>query len=439
MDIVNLILFGVLLLLTAFFVSSEFAIVKVRSSRIDQLLAEGNRNAKAVRTVIDRLDEYLSLCQLGITVTALGLGWIGESTVERLLHPIIQLFELPESMSMIVSVAIAFSIITFLHVVLGELAPKTVAIQQAETVSLWFAPILIVFYRVAYPFIWLLNGSARMILKIFGMPTSTEHESAHTEEEIQILLQDSLNSGEINQAEFKYVNSIFEFDETIVREIMVPRVDMSVIDVDDDLHSILKLMATEKYTRYPVIDGDKDHILGFVNYKQITTEYINNPQTGKEVRDFIRPVIQTIETTPIATLLMRMQKERVHLAIVIDEYGGTNGLVTVEDILEEIVGDIHDEFDNDEIPDFQHVSRNITIVSGKVGIEEIKDELNIEIAHPEIDTIAGWLLSHNINIRIGDSVALDRFRFTVLEKEGNNIKKVQITEQVESQVQPTVS
>ncbi|MDU5947884.1 MAG: hemolysin family protein, partial [Paenibacillus macerans] len=219
----NSFLVALLILATAFFVAAEFAIVRLRSSRVDQMVLEGRKNALAVQRVTSNLDGYLSACQLGITITALGLGWLGEPTVEKILHPVFDRYGLPAEVSSILSFGIAFASITFLHVVLGELAPKTVAIQKAETVSLLTAKPLIYFYKAMYPFIWALNGSANRLVRIFGIKPAKEHEEAHSEEELRIILTESYKSGMINQAEYGYVNKIFAFDERLAREIMVPR------------------------------------------------------------------------------------------------------------------------------------------------------------------------------------------------------------------------
>ena len=230
---INLILIVLLIALTAFFVATEFAIVKVRMSRLDQLIAEGKKGAVAAKKVVTHLDEYLSACQLGITVTALGLGWLGEPTVEKILHPVFEHLNLDESVTHILSFGIAFALVTFLHVVVGELAPKTVAIQKAETITILFAGPIILFYRIMYPFIWFLNGSARVLVGMFGLKPASEHEIAHSEEELRILLSESYKSGEINKNELKYVNNIFEFDERTAKEIMVPRTEIVSISIDD--------------------------------------------------------------------------------------------------------------------------------------------------------------------------------------------------------------
>jgi CBS domain containing-hemolysin-like protein len=424
---------GILIALTAFFVASEFAIVKVRSTRIDQLVAEGNRNARAAKRVISNLDEYLSACQLGITITALGLGWLGEPTVEHLLHPVFEQMNLNESLASLLSFAIAFATITFLHVVVGELAPKTLAIQKAETITLLFSRPLIFFYKIMYPFIWALNGSSRVVTGLFGLRPVTEHEVAHSEEELRLILSESYKSGEINPSEYKYVNNIFEFDNRIAKEIMVPRTEIVAFDINDSIADHFEIMKQEKYTRYPVIDGDKDHIVGMVNIKEILTDCIQNPEAvEKKLDDYIRPIIQVIESIPIHDLLVKMQRDRVHMAILVDEYGGTAGLVTVEDILEEIVGEIQDEFDIDEVPMIRKVNEHTTIVDGKVLIEEVNDLLGTDIDDTDVDTIGGWILTEKFDIQQGGILSYGDYEFKVLKMEGHHVQLVEITKHVKA-------
>ncbi|MGM0875507.1 MAG: hemolysin family protein [Bacillota bacterium] len=429
MDIVNLMIVAILIAITAFFVASEFAIVKLRSSRLDQLVAEGNNSAIAAKKVTSNLDGYLSACQLGITITALGLGWLGEPTVESLLHPIFESLHLSESIVQVLTFIIAFITITFLHVVIGELAPKTVAIQKAEFITLAFARPLILFYRMMFPFIWILNGSANLLVRIFGLKPASDHELAHTEEELRIILSESFKSGEINQSEFKYVNRIFEFDDRIAKEIMVPRTEIVTTSVEKSLQENLEIMRNEKFTRYPVVNGDKDHILGMVNIKEVFTDlYYVTPEDRKNttIQKYIRPVIQVIESIPIHDLLIKMQKDRVHLAILMDEYGGTAGLVTVEDIIEEIVGDIRDEFDQDEVPDIQKRGDMHFVVDGKVLIYEINNMLGIDINDDDIDTLGGWILTQNIDCKQGDKLTYNGFEFHILDMEGHLIRSVEI-------------
>lgn len=426
MDIVgNLIMVAILILLTAFFVATEFSIVKVRSTRIDQLIAEGNKNAVYAKKLIDDLDAYLSACQLGITVTALGLGWLGEPTVERLLRPVFESLALNEAVSTLLSFLIAFLIVTYLHVVIGELAPKTIAIQKAEAVTLLFARPLIFFYKIMYPFIWLLNGSARVLIRIFGFEPVNENEEAHSEEEVRMIVEDSYKSGEINLAEMTYVNNIFEFDETVAREIMVPRNEVVCFFKEQSLEENLEVVRGAQFTRYPVASVDKDNIVGLINLKDLFSEQLEGRKPDS-IEEFIRPIIHVTETTPIRKLLLKMQKERIHMAVVIDEYGGTAGIVTVEDILEEIVGDIRDEFDTDEIPMIEEIDEKTVLVSAKLQLDDLGDELDLTFPDDGVETIGGWVYAKNQFAEEGSTVEHEGYSFIIDEMDGYQVKRVKI-------------
>ena len=256
-------IFAILIALTAFFVATEFAIVKVRQSRIDQLVAEGRKSALSAKHVTGHLDEYLSACQLGITVTALGIGMVGESTFEFILHPLFEGIGISTDNVHWFTIGGAFILATFFHVVVGELAPKTIAIQKAEAVTLMFSKPIMFFYKVLYPFIWLLNGSARLLVGIFGIKPASEHELSHTAEELRLLLSESYKSGEINVNELKYVNNVFEFDDKIAREIMVPRTDIVGFEVPDGFVVGYGLDYAEKYRNLPYIGILKREVYSF--------------------------------------------------------------------------------------------------------------------------------------------------------------------------------
>ncbi len=428
--LVNLLIVALLIAFTAFFVASEFAIVKVRTTRIDQLVSEGQRSAISAKRVLTSLDEYLSACQLGITLTSLGLGWLGEPTVEHLLSPLIRGLSLNEALGEFLSFLIAFLTITFLHVVIGELAPKTFAINQAEAITLFVSKPLILFYRLLYPFIWSLNKSAAFITGLFGLKPTSEHELAHSEEELRIILSESLKSGEINPSEYKYVNRIFEFDERIAKEIMVPRTEIKTVDLNSSLQEVMNIYLEERYTRYPVAEGDKDNIVGVINMKEILTSVINKGfSLDGKIDPFIHEAISVLETVPIHELLVTLQKKRSPMAILFDEYGGTAGLVTVEDILEEIVGDIHDEFDVDELPDIRKIDDGHYIFEGKVLIGDVNDLLGIDLLEDEVDTIGGWFLSQKYDVAKGDSITEDGYMFTIIDIDGQHILFVEAKQQ----------
>lgn len=425
---------AILIAFTGFFVAAEFAIVKVRSSRIDQLVAEGKRGALAAKKVTTNLDEYLSACQLGITVTAMGLGWLGEPTIEKLLHPLFEKWNINPSISSVLTFGLAFMLMTYLHVVVGELAPKTLAIQKAEKVTLLLATPLMMFYKIMYPFIWVLNGSARVITGLFGLKPASEHEVAHTEEELRLILSDSYESGEINQAEYKYVNNIFEFDNRIAKEIMVPRTEIVGFYLEDSVEQHMKVIQNERYTRYPIFGEDKDDIIGMVNVKDFFIRYMTEDQKDlSSIRSYMRSIIEVMETTPIHDLLLQMQKKRIPMAVLYDEYGGTAGIVTLEDILEEIVGEIRDEYDEDEAPPIQHVNEYHKIVDGKVLISEVKDLFGLHIEEEDVDTIGGWIMMQNHEIEEGQHVEAEGYEFKVLEKDAYQIKRVEIRKMEQEQ------
>lgn len=417
----------ILIALTAFFVASEFAIVKIRSSTIESLVQKGNTKAIAAQKVVSHLDEYLSACQLGITITALGLGWIGEPTVRAFLDPVFLALELPAQVTQFLSFIIAFFIITFLHVVIGELAPKTFAIQKTELIALNTAKPLILFYKLMFPLIWLLNGSARLLTRMFGVQMGSEHEAAHSEEELRIILSDSYESGQINQSEYKYVNRIFDFDNRLAKEIMVPRTYIEAFQYDTTIEQFLKKAGEIGYTRYPVVKGDHDHIIGLINVKQVLTSITEIKDLKDEIIEtYTRPIIRVIETIPIKSLLKKMQKEHIHMAVLVDEYGGTSGIVTVEDIIEEIVGEIHDEFDTDEADLIYKISDDQYILDGRLLISELNELLNIDIEIEDVDTLSGWLLTMNPELRTDDIFEYGEYNFIIKKIDQYSIKKVEV-------------
>ncbi|WP_127538144.1 hemolysin family protein [Paenibacillus illinoisensis] len=421
----NLVLVAFLIGLSAFFVAVEFALVRIRPSRIDQMIAEGNKRALAVKQAVANLDGYLSACQLGITITSLGLGWLGEPTVEKILHPVFESLKMPEAISSFLSFVIAFASITYLHVVVGELAPKTIAIRKAETVALLTSTPIIWFNRIMYPFIWLLNGSANQLVKLFGIKPASEHEDAHSEEELQIIINESFESGKINQAEFGYVSRIFAFDEMLAKEIMVPRTDMVCLYVNRTNEENLEIIREEQYTRFPVVNESKDDIIGIINTKQFFLELYGNDEPV-DLSSLIQPVSAVHETTPVKDLLKKMQKDGVHIAVLVDEYGGTSGIVTIEDVLEQIVGEIRDEFDADEVEDIQVINENYVIMDGKVSLSKVNDMFMSSLDADEWDTIGGWLYSHRPEMNEQDEYEFENLTFVLLEKDKNRFYKVAV-------------
>nr|WP_275899463.1 hemolysin family protein [Bacillus piscicola] len=420
----DLLLVIILIIFTAFFVASEFAIVKIRKSRVEYLYAQGKPGAKALEKVTNHLDSYLAACQLGITVTALGIGWLGEPAVAHLIKPVISSLGLPGTLSATISFIIAFGTITFFHVVIGELAPKSFSIQKTEAVSLLMSPFLVVFYKVMYPFIWALNGSSRIFVRLFGLTPATETGEVYSEEEVRSILSSSYESGEINASEMSYLNNVFEFDERVAKEVMVPRTEIICIYNDYTHEENLEILRREKYTRYPVADGDKDSIIGVINTKEFFHDFLN--EEAKDPRSYIKPIVHVAENTPVKEVLTRMQKDHSYMAIVVDEYGGTAGLVTVEDIIEEIFGEIQDELDIDETPMYQRIDEDTVILNGKLLLDETNEILGTRFNEDEIDTIGGWFLDQQVEAKTGTTIRFDHYEFTAKEVDGHQIKLIEV-------------
>lgn len=396
-SILNIILLIVFLGLTAFFVAAEFAVVKIRKSRIDQLIVEGNKKAVIAKKVASDLDYYLSACQLGITITAIGLGAFTKPYVKQLMYPVFEWLNTPDTVMNVLSYGISLAIVSYLHVVIGEMAPKTLAIQFSEKMTLLLAPSLYYFGKVMYPFIKALNGTSRLLLRAVGVKSASE-DQAYSEEELKIIMAQSFQGGEIDKEELEYMENVFAFDEHVVKDVMVPRTEIVTIDRDMETKQIVTILYEHRYTRYPVVEeNDKDKIIGFVNANKLLSRIVTKRQTN--LTDFVRPIPFVFEQTPIQDALLKMQEERVHIAVVIDEYGGTAGVLTMEDILEELVGEIRDEFDEDEVDEIRKTGENEYIINSRVLLEDLEDRFGIEFDDSEeIDTIGGWALQAGLAI-----------------------------------------
>lgn len=386
--ILNLSLALVLVLLNGFFVAAEFAMVKARSSRIDALALEGNIRAKFASRILGDMNAYLSACQLGITLTSLVLGWLGEPTIARIIEPFLSRMGMPDSFIHIIAFIIGFTIVTSFHITVGEQVPKTYAIRKSEAVTLWAAIPLIIFFKVMYPFIWVLNGASNWMLRKSGIEPESEHDVVHTEEEIRLLVKESHKGGFIDNTELTLVDNVFEFTETVAREIMIPRTELACLYADRSFDENMEIATAEMRTRYPVCDPDKDNIIGFIHIKDI----LKSRDGLETIRSIVRPIMSIPESMPISTLLKLMQKKRTEVALLIDEYGGTSGLVTMEDILEELVGEIHDEFD-EERPSIEKKDELTHSVDGLLHIEEFNDYFGLDIVTDDYDTIGGWVYS----------------------------------------------
>lgn len=413
-----------LVLLNGFFVSAEFAIVKVRSGRIDALAEEGRKNAVIVKSLLNHLDGYLSACQLGITLCSLGLGWLGEPMVAKVLNPLFEFAGMGDKPVHIVSLFVSFLLIAVLHIVLGELAPKTIAVRKAEQITLLSARPMKVFYKLMFPFVWTLNRLSNGLLRLFGISPVSGQDSLHTEEEIRVMMKESSESGLIDSTEMSLVDNIFEFAETTAREIMIPRTEMICLYSQNTLDENLSIALEGMRTRYPVCHLDKDHIIGFIHIKDLIR---SNTQ---DYRDLLRPIMAVPESIQISELMKRMQRGKTQIAILIDEYGGTSGMVTLEDIVEQIVGEIQDEFD-EERPGIEQLDENTHSIDGLLLIESVNDRFGLQLDSEDYDTIGGWLYSR-IEIlppQIGQTVEHEGYTYVVEELDNKRISRVKLIKQ----------
>ncbi len=422
----NLFFVMLLVMMNGFFVATEFAIVKVRSSRLETLIQEGNSKARYAKIMTDHLDAFLSVTQLGITLASLGLGWIGEPAVSRMLEPVFALAGVSAEAGHTISFFVGFSIITALHIILGELAPKSLAIQKAEAVTLFVAMPMLTFNKLMYPAVWLLNHIANWVVHILGFQVAGEAEEAHTEEEIRILMEESHRQGLIDKTELTFVDNVFDFADRSVREIMIPRTDMVCVYVEDSFRENLRTALENHFTRYPICDEDKDNIIGFLHIKDLLRTLENGSEKALDLKSLARKVLAVPESMPISNLLRILQKQKSQLAIVVDEYGGTAGMVTIEDILEELVGEIQDEFD-EEMPLVIKKGENTYSVDAKLLLEEINDMLEMTLDSESFDTIGGWLYSKiEIPPQVGEMVTYNGDEFTVEEVDNMRITRVLI-------------
>ena len=412
-----------LISMNGFFVAAEFCCVKMRSSRLETLIQEGNKRAKYAKQLTDELDESLSVTQLGITLASLGLGWVGEPFVAELILPITHSLGFNDTVGHTIALAVAFTIITSMHIILGELTPKSMAISNTENILLTIALPMLIFWKVFYPFVWLLNKTANFVSRHLGLDQGGEGEVAHNPEEIRLLMEESHRQGLVDDTEVDFVDNVFDFTELNVREIMVPRTDMVCIYLNKSYEENLKIILEEQMTRYPICKEDKDNIIGFLHVKDL----MNSIASGKSkvsFRSLARKVFVVPESMDVSVLLKTMQKNRSQLAIVVDEYGGTAGMVTIEDIIEEIVGDIQDEFD-EERPTAEKRSDNVYSIDAKMMLEDLEDVLGIKIEDDDVDTIGGWLYDQlGGDPQVGQQSSYEGNIFSVEEVEGVRITRV---------------
>ncbi len=421
-----------LVVLNGFFVASEFAFVRLRSTAVDQLVEEGRTGADTLAEAIDNLDDYLATTQLGITIASLGLGWVGEPAVAALIEPVLESV-LPESAISLVAFAVGFGFITFLHVVFGELAPKTIAIQEAERISLLVAPPMKAFYYLLLPGIVVFNGTANFFTRMVGVSPASETDETLSEEEILLMLGRSGQQGAVDMEEVEMIERVFDLNDTAVRQVMIPRPDVAWIPADLSLSELRSTIVESGHTRYPVLDPENDdEVVGFVDVKDVlrATEVGGDEPTA---RDLARDLIIIPETGRIDDLLSGFQHDRSQMAAVIDEWGAFEGIVTIEDIVEELVGDIQDQFDievEEREPSIERHEDGAYAIDGGVSLSNVNDALDAEFERAEFETIGGLVLDQLGRVpEIDDEVSVEGYRLTVEAVDGARISTVVVREE----------
>lgn len=399
-----------------FFVAAEFAIVKVRASQI--ALEKSSISKKLTLHIVDHLDGYLAATQLGITLASLGLGWVGEDVVSKLILNAMHGmgFELSETVAHSIAVPVAFALLTVMHIVFGELAPKTLAIRFPTTTSLRVSIALQIFYYIFRPFIWLLNGTANLILRLFGIQPMSEQD-IHSEDELRLIIAESEEGGAIEPSERELIQNVFDFDDRVVRQVMVPRVKISGIKAEVTVREAMDIVLKEGYSRYPLYDVSLDEIIGVVFAKDIIRAYVTNEQGSKTqtLRDVMRTVQYVPETMPIDSLLREFQKNKNQMAVVVSEFGGTIGLVTLEDILEELVGDIQDEHDH-EVQIVTTIDKQVYQIIAQSPLYDINKLLPQPFPESdEYETLAGLLTYNRASLKEGEEFTLFKYKIKILK------------------------
>lgn len=428
--IFNLFVIAFLLFSNGFFVASEFAMVKVRKTRIEQLVNEGNHNAKIALEAIKDLDKFIAAVQLGVTISSIGLGWVGEGTLAHLIEPVFAY--LPGISQTIathtVSVSIAFALITFFHVVIGELIPKSIALEFTEKTALVVAKPMQVITFIFNPFIWMLNGFGNLVLKAFNIPHTHKGSLVHSTEELDMLVNASYNGGVLNETEKEMLHNVFKFSDLTAKQVMIPRTDMVCIPIDMPMEELNKLAAESQYTRYPVYEEDIDHITGLVHVKDLYSLSIKDEVCP--IAKIQREVLMVPETITMDNLVLEFKKRKGQMAIVIDEFGGTSGLITLEDVLEEIFGEVQDEFDEEEECDIKEVAPNTYLANSMMRLDEFAEFFEIdekEIDDEDIDTIGGLVVKLLGRLaEVNDTVSFNNLTLVVKEVDGARITKLEI-------------
>jgi CBS domain containing-hemolysin-like protein len=413
----------VIVLANAFFVASEFAFVKIRQTRVEQLANQGRHRAKQLLGITTRINDYLSASQLGITVASLMLGWLGEPAVSKLIAPFFtRHFDLHPATVHTIAATISLSIITFLHTVLGELAPKALAIRLTEPVALWSALPFRIFYLVTTPLTWALRNSSALVLRALRLPPASEAEMLHSPDELRLVLQHV----ELDPGARRLIDRVFDYTQRIARHVMVVRRDVVVLVAGRPFEDNLRIALANQYTRYPLVEPESDRVVGYVHLKDIVSALASG-KPPQRMRELMREPIYASEDTRLEWLRREFQRRRVHIAVILGPGHAFTGIVTLEDLLEEFVGEIQDEQDHEEIPPLTRTPDGAFEADGRLTLDVAKRDMGLKLPPlpPDVETLGGYILTKLAEVPVpGDTVEAAGYRFTILEVRERRIRRI---------------
>ena len=422
----NWLIVFVLLLVNGFFVSAEFAIVRARRAKIEQLTKDGNVDAKLALKALEDMNFFIAAVQVGVTIASIGIGWFGSPTIEKMMDPILS--NLPSSyvyLTHTITAVVAFLVVTFLHVVIGEQVPKCIALQYPEKISLYVAKPMDIFMTISKQFVWVLNVACNAILRLFRIPVSTARV-VHTIEDLDLMVNTSYDEGVLNETEKDMIHNVFKFSDLTAREVMIPRTDMVCVPIGMSIEELNKVATENQYTRYPVYDGDIDHITGLIHVKDLYSLSIKDEVCP--IEKIQRKVLLVPETITMDNLVREFKKNKSQMAVVVDEFGGTSGIITLEDVLEEIFGDVQDEFDEETEFDIKEIKPNHYLANGMMRLDELANYFDLpddKLEDDDVDTIAGLVVKELGRLaQLDDVVKYHEFTFTVKEVDGARITKL---------------
>jgi CBS domain containing-hemolysin-like protein len=427
-DATGILLASLCLLANGFFVAAEFAIVKVRGTRIEELAEAGSSRARLVRHILSQRNAYLFACQVGISLASLGLGWLGRDAVATALQrPLAAVGIESDATIEAISFLLAFTLVVFFHIVVGEQAARSLAVRNADRWAINLAWPLRTFYWLAFPFIWVVDRASRGLLRLLGVQPATEGELALSEEELKLMVASSHEGGLLDEAARDLLDNVFEFRDQVVHEIMVPRTQMQVLHVDHPVEENLALVRETMHTRYPLVQGDRDHVVGMIHLKDLYFGFLESGGAPPDLATIKREIIAVPDMMTLSDLLALFRNRHVHMAIAVDEYGGTSGLVTLEDLIEELVGEIEDEFDEDEEP-IKAEGEDTWLVDGDLGLRDLAKATGRRIDEEDVDSVGGLVMLHMHRIpKQGDRVCVHDLEFEIVRMQAYRVGRVKVT------------